>query len=147
LYAPSAVADPLISQREQAAAQAAVTPPTPLPAPIIPQFPAASPTPVDPNSLSIYAGQADRWKLNNRVEKPASKYILQTSWIIPALMISGMESQLPGSVVAQVSQNVYDSPSGKYLLIPQGTHFWRIRERDCVWSITHLCGMATVDLP
>jgi type IV secretion system protein TrbI len=122
LYAPSAVADPLISQREQAAAQQAVTPP--LPAPVMPQFPSAAPAPLDPNSLSTYAGERDRWKLNNRVEKPASKYVLQTGWLIPALMLSGMESQLPGSVIGQVSQDVYDSPSGKYLLIPQGTRIF-----------------------
>jgi type IV secretion system protein TrbI len=121
LYAPSVVADPLISQREQASAQQAVTPP---PAPVMPALPGVAPTPVDPNSLSTYAGEKDRWKLNNRVEKPASKYVLQTGWLIPALLISGMESQLPGYITAQVSQNVYDSPSGKSLLIPQGTRIF-----------------------
>jgi type IV secretion system protein TrbI len=122
LYAPSAVQDPLISQREQMAQQAATPPP--IPGPVMPQFPAAAPTPMDPNSLAAYSGERDRWKLNNRVEKPASKYVLQTGWLIPALMISGMESQLPGSIIAQVSQNIYDSPSGKYLLIPQGTRIF-----------------------
>jgi type IV secretory pathway VirB10-like protein len=123
LYAPSAVADPLISQREQTAAQAAITPP-PAPALAMPPLPGAAPTPMDPNSLSTYSGDKDRWKLNNRVEKAASKYILQTGWLIPALLISGMESQLPGYITAQVSQNVYDSPSGKSLLIPQGTRLF-----------------------
>jgi type IV secretory pathway VirB10-like protein len=122
LYAPSSVSDPLISQREQVASQATVTPP--IPSPVMPQFPAAPPTPLDPNSLSTYSGERDRWKLNNRVEPPASKYVLQTGWIIPALMISGMESQLPGFITAQVSQNVYDSPTGKFLLIPQGTRIF-----------------------
>jgi type IV secretory pathway VirB10-like protein len=121
LYAPSAVADPLIGQREQAAAQAAITP---APTIVMPPLPAVAATPQDPNSLSTYAGQKDRWKLDNRVEKPASKYVLQTGWLIPALMLSGMESQLPGFITAQVSQNVYDSPSGKYLLIPQGTRLF-----------------------
>jgi type IV secretory pathway VirB10-like protein len=124
LYAPSAVADPLITQREQAAAQPTVTPSPALPSPVMPQFPAAAPTPIDPNSLATYAGQKDRWRLDNRVEKPASKYILQTGWLIPALMITAMESQLPGYISAQVSQNVYDSPTGKYLLIPQGTRLF-----------------------
>jgi type IV secretion system protein TrbI len=123
LYAPSAVADPLISQREQTAAQAAITPP-PAPALAMPPLPGAAPTPLDPNSLSTYSGEKNRWKLANRVEKPASKYVLQTGWLIPALMISGMESQLPGSIIAQVSQNVYDSPTGKFLLIPQGTRLF-----------------------
>jgi type IV secretion system protein VirB10 len=89
----------------------------------MPPLPGAAPTPLDPHVLST-AGQADRWKLNNRIEKPASKYILQTGWLIPALMISGMESQLPGSIIAQVSQDIFDSPSGKYLLIPKGTQIF-----------------------
>jgi type IV secretory pathway VirB10-like protein len=118
LYAPSAVADPLISQREQTAAQAAITPP---PALAMPPLPGTAPTPMDPNSLSTYSGERDRWKLNNRVEKPAGKYVLQTGWVIPALLLSGMESELPGMIVAQVSQDVFDSPSGRYLLIPKGT--------------------------
>jgi type IV secretion system protein TrbI len=120
LYAPSAVADPLISQREQSEAAKALKPD---PSPGAPAIPVVT-EPPDPNSLSTYAGQKDRWKLNNRVEKPASKYVLQTGWLIPALMLSGMESQLPGFVSAQVSQDVYDSPSGKYLLIPQGTRLF-----------------------
>jgi len=36
-------------------------------------------------------------------------------------MISGINSDLPGQIMGQVSQNVYDTATGKYLLIPQGT--------------------------
>ena len=35
-------------------------------------------------------------------------------------MITGLRSDLPGEVTAQVTEDVYDSPSGKFLLIPQG---------------------------
>jgi type IV secretion system protein TrbI len=118
LYAPSAVADPLISQREQAAAQQAVTP---LPAPGLPPLPVVAATPQDPNSLSAYAGAKDRWKLNTRLEKPPTPYIIRTGWTIPCLLLSGMESELPGFVTAQVAQDIYDTPTGKYLLIPKGT--------------------------
>jgi type IV secretory pathway VirB10-like protein len=83
--------------------------------------PAASPTPKDPNALSTYDGTKDRWRSSGRVEKPPSKYILQTGWTIPALLLSGMESQLPGMIIGQVSQDVFDSPSGRYLIIPKGT--------------------------
>lgn len=37
-----------------------------------------------------------------------------------AALITGLRSDLPGQIVAQVTANVYDSPSGRYLLIPQG---------------------------
>lgn len=34
--------------------------------------------------------------------------------------MSGINSELPGQIMAQVSENVYDTPTGKYLLVPQG---------------------------
>ncbi|MCB1041244.1 MAG: IncP-type conjugal transfer protein TrbI, partial [Acidimicrobiales bacterium] len=41
--------------------------------------------------------------------------------VIPATLITGINSDLPGRITAQVSQNVYDSATGHYLLVPQGT--------------------------
>ncbi|WP_299589250.1 TrbI/VirB10 family protein [uncultured Tateyamaria sp.] len=57
----------------------------------------------------------------DRVTPPASPYVLQAGSIIPAALVSGIRSDLPGLIVAQVTQNVYDSPSGRYLLLPQGS--------------------------
>lgn len=51
---------------------------------------------------------------------PLSPYEIKTGTIIPAVMISGINSDLPGEIVGQVSQNVYDTATGNYLLIPQG---------------------------
>jgi type IV secretion system protein VirB10 len=82
---------------------------------------AAAPSFRDPNSLATYNGAADRWKLNTRLEPPSTPYILRTGFVIPALLISAMESELPGTIIAQVSEDVYDTPTGKYLLIPQGS--------------------------
>jgi len=62
-----------------------------------------------------------RWKLDSDVKKPQSPYILQTGFVIPATLISGINSELPGQIMAQVSQNIFDSPVGKYRLIPQGS--------------------------
>jgi type IV secretory pathway VirB10-like protein len=55
------------------------------------------------------------------LQKLLSKYQVMSGTLIPGVMISGVNSDLPGQVVAQVSQNVYDSTTGKYLIIPQGT--------------------------
>ena len=63
----------------------------------------------------------DRWKLGSRVEPPRSPYELRAGFILPATLISGINSELPGQIMAQVSQSVYDTPTGKYLLIPQGS--------------------------
>nr|WP_199554053.1 TrbI/VirB10 family protein [Sandaracinobacteroides hominis] len=57
----------------------------------------------------------------DRIMAPASTYILQAGAVIPAAMITGIRSDLPGQITAQVTENVYDSPTGSLLLIPQGT--------------------------
>ncbi len=57
----------------------------------------------------------------DRVMPPASPYILQAGAVIPAALITGIRSDLPGQITAQVTENVYDSPTGSLLLIPQGT--------------------------
>ncbi|WP_373533468.1 TrbI/VirB10 family protein [Vampirovibrio sp.] len=49
-----------------------------------------------------------------------SPYEIKAGTVIPSVMISGINSELPGQLVAQVVQNVYDSAKGHYLLIPQG---------------------------
>ena len=57
----------------------------------------------------------------DRISPPASPYILQAGSVIPAALITGIRSDLPGQISAQVTENVYDSPTGALLLIPQGT--------------------------
>ncbi len=57
----------------------------------------------------------------DRVAAPASSYIVQAGNIIPAALITGIRSDLPGQITAQVTENVFDSPTGRFLLIPQGT--------------------------
>lgn len=55
-----------------------------------------------------------------RITRPASRYVVQAGSIIPAALITGIRSDLPGQIIAQVTQNVYDSRTGRILLIPQG---------------------------
>jgi type IV secretion system protein TrbI len=55
------------------------------------------------------------------LERPASPYQLMAGTIIAASLISGLNSDLPGFVIAQVTEHVYDSASGRFLLIPQGS--------------------------
>lgn len=56
----------------------------------------------------------------HRIRPPASPWILSSGSIISASLVTGLDSDLPGLVVAQVSENVYDSITGRTLLIPQG---------------------------
>ncbi|WP_308720784.1 TrbI/VirB10 family protein [Komagataeibacter xylinus] len=55
-----------------------------------------------------------------RLAPSPSPYVLQAGSIIPGALITGIRSDLPGEVTAQVTENVYDSPTGHSLLIPQG---------------------------
>src|SRR5690606_23247687 len=48
----------------------------------------------------------------DRITPPASPYILQAGSVIPAALITGIRSDLPGQITAQVTENVYDSPTG-----------------------------------
>ena len=71
-----------------------------------------------------------RWHLNSHLENPNSRYELRASGVIPGVMISGISSELPGQIIGQVSQNVYDTATGKFLLIPQGTKLVGIYSSD-----------------
>lgn len=72
------------------------------------------------DQFSIKKGETDRWELRSKPEAPRSPYELRAGFVVPGTLISGINSELPGQIMAQVSQNVYDTATGKYLLIPQG---------------------------
>ncbi|MGM4985817.1 MULTISPECIES: IncP-type conjugal transfer protein TrbI [Rhizobium] len=81
---------------------------------------------VDPNGQSskedfFNADLKELGYLPNRVVSQQSPLELKRGSVIPATLITGINSDLPGRITAQVSQNVYDSATGYRLLIPQGT--------------------------
>jgi len=55
------------------------------------------------------------------LQTPVSPYQVMAGTIIPASLVTGLNSDLPGQVIAQVTENVYDTPTGQHLLLPQGT--------------------------
>lgn len=59
-------------------------------------------------------------RLEARLTPPRSRYELQAGHAIPAALVTALNSDLPGRVIAQVTAPVYDSVSGDHLLIPQG---------------------------
>jgi len=80
---------------------------------------------VDPNAQSSKEGFfnqdiKDLGYLPNKVVPQMSAFELKRGSVIPATLITGLNSDLPGRITAQVSQNVYDSATGYRLLIPQG---------------------------
>ncbi|NJM82386.1 MAG: TrbI/VirB10 family protein [Tabrizicola sp.] len=77
-------------------------------------------TPEDSRTAFLDAPTDRQTVTPDRLADPASPFILQAGTIIPAALITGIRSDLPGQITAQVTENVYDSPTGRYLLIPQG---------------------------
>lgn len=92
-------------------------------------IPPTEPSALDPGSaqnmhdrkLAFVNTAPDRRTVSpDRLAERASPYVVQAGTVIPAALITGIRSDLPGQITAQVTENVYDSPSGSYLLIPQG---------------------------
>ncbi len=75
----------------------------------------------DSNLAFLNASVDRRTTASDRVMAPASPYVLQAGSVIPTALITGIRSDLPGQITAQVTQHVYDSPTGRLLLIPQGS--------------------------
>lgn len=89
----------------------------------------AEPPPLDPGAaqsmqdrkLAFVNAETDRRTVSaDRVQDKASPYVVQAGAVIPAALITGIRSDLPGQVTAQVTEHVYDSPTGSHLMIPQG---------------------------
>jgi type IV secretion system protein TrbI len=71
--------------------------------------------------LAFVNGSIDRRTTSpDRVTKLASPYVVQAGSVISAALITGIRSDLPGQITAQVTENIFDSPTGRSLLIPQG---------------------------
>jgi type IV secretion system protein VirB10 len=66
------------------------------------------------------AGQTEPY-LTKPLIPSLSRYELKAGTVIPGALITGINTDLPGQIIGQVTQNVYDTVTGKYLLIPQGT--------------------------
>lgn len=81
----------------------------------------ATPSAQDRQLAFLNAAPDKRTVSQDRVAAPASPNILQAGAVIPAALITGIHSDLPGQITAQVTENVYDSPTGRILLVPQGT--------------------------
>ncbi len=89
--------------------------------PVDPQAAArASPILFGEHQVSVHT-EANDGRLDSRLTPPLSRYEVQAGQVIPAALVTALNSDLPGRVIAQVTAPVYDSVSGDYLLIPQGS--------------------------
>jgi type IV secretory pathway VirB10-like protein len=66
------------------------------------------------------------------------KYEVKMGWDIPAILEQGINSDLPGEVKALVRSNVYDTATGKYLLIPQGSRMVGVYDSQVAYGQNRL---------
>jgi type IV secretion system protein VirB10 len=69
-----------------------------------------------------------------RIQHPESPYELQAGTILPTVLVTGINSDLPGPVIGQIRENVYDTVSGKFLLVPQGSRLLAQYDSMVAWG-------------
>jgi type IV secretion system protein VirB10 len=77
----------------------------------------------DEQKLAVIKGKdnpEDIYDLHNIVT-PVSPYIIHAGVSIPATLVTGINTSISGTVIAQVRQDIYDTVTGKYLLVPKGS--------------------------
>jgi len=72
--------------------------------------------------------------LQASVRGPVSPYEVKAGTIIPGVMLTGINSDLPGQITAQVRENIFDTETGQHLLIPQGTRLVGLYDHRIVYG-------------
>jgi len=117
----------------------------PAPSPSEPRPPAsAAPTsagPSDPNLqehknafLGGKGGIATADYLQRALQSPRSPYEIKAGTVLPAVLITAINSDLPGPVIAQVREHVYDTVTGEHLLVPQGSRLLAQYDSMVAWG-------------
>ena len=73
------------------------------------------------NDFFANGGGDEKEYVSRTLHAPLSNYEIKAGSIIPVILITAINSDLPGNVVAMVSEDVYDTRTGDYLLLPKGT--------------------------
>ncbi len=68
------------------------------------------------------------------VRELPSPFVLQQGTLIPAILTGGIHSELPGQITAMVRRNVYDSTTGRDLLLPQGARLVGSYDNRVAWG-------------
>lgn len=90
------------------------------------------------NSNQMMADAAAVHALSERkaslLKTPSSAYLIQAGTFIPGILITGLNSDLPGQIIGQVRTHVYDSPTGRYCLIPQGSKLIGVYDAKIIYG-------------
>jgi type IV secretory pathway VirB10-like protein len=85
--------------------------------------------PADPTTVqnrqdqkeAFLKGGSTETRNSGNFQMPASPYQVMAGTVIAGALVTGIKSDLPGDVIATVTESVYDTATGKFLLIPQGS--------------------------
>lgn len=66
-------------------------------------------------------GGSTETRNSGNLQMPASPYQVMAGTVVAGALVTGIKSDLPGDVIATVTEPVYDTATGKFLLIPQGS--------------------------
>lgn len=80
-----------------------------------------------------FSARDSAWLLPH-TRTPGQPLELKTGAVIPGIMLTGINSDLPGTIIAQVSQNVFDTATGQYLLIPRGARLYGVYDSRVVFG-------------
>ncbi len=75
----------------------------------------------DDKAEFLAAKRVPQVSLHQKLIQPRSQYQLMAGTVIPGLLLTALNSDLPGQILGQVSQNIFDTVTGNHLLLPQGT--------------------------
>ena len=89
---------------------------------------------IDKEKFFERADTGDSGWLSRHTREVGRSLEIKTGTVIPAVMVSGINSDLPGVMIAQVSQNVYDTATGQYLMIPQGAKLYGMYDSRVVYG-------------
>ena len=102
---------------------------------------AAPRPPIDPNLqehknafLGGKGGVSPADYLEVALQSPRSPYEIKAGTVLPAVLITAINSDLPGPVIAQVREHVYDTVTGNYLLVPQGSRLLAQYDSMVAWG-------------
>ncbi|UPU37876.1 hypothetical protein M1B72_09250 [Geomonas paludis] len=124
----SAINSPVTFAQGEAPQQGRAEDPRPLVVPTLPGLPQPGERPV-PDDQNMQGEKRDFSRerqqdlpyLKATLLVPISQYEIKAGTILPATLITGINSDLPGQIIAQLRENVFDTVTGNYLLVPQGT--------------------------
>jgi type IV secretory pathway VirB10-like protein len=104
-------------------ASAGAEPPPTVPGQTTPGEPpqAANGDSQDRKAAFVAGGSREPTVNSGRLTAPAGRYVVSAGSTIAAALITGLSSDLPGEVVAQVTEDVFDTVTGQTRLIPPGT--------------------------